>query len=275
MSNVLVSSFELLFARQIAQVPVPNSPVNTVSRRVVQGYFLTLANLEKQPFTYRIELQMTPQTDPAGPPLFVKRIGTALSTPGLFRNAGGGRYTTDVTVGALETALLGVFPPTLLTAIGDPAATEYQSRGFVSISLPFKLVPVGRFGLRFEAQSKQPVQVLVTPDLRGTFLPNNFSASNVTGDFDFDQTFATLPVASGNNVLSVPPTQPFVISQLGGAAAAFQSERLGQISELLADLTSEEQAGLLQALVSSVDDSAQTLEWLNTDQSIALSREKK
>lgn len=32
--------------------------------------------------------------------------------------------------------------------------------------------------------------------------------------------------------------------------------------------------GLLQALVSSVDDSAQTLEWLNTDQSIALSREK-
>lgn len=274
MSNVLVSSFELLFARQIARVPVPDSPVNTVSRRVIQGYFLTLANLEKQPFTYGIELQMTPQTDPAGPPLFVKRIGTALSTPGLFRNAGGGRYTTSITVGALETALLGVFPPTLLTAIGDPAATEYQSRGFVSISLPFKTVPVGRFGLRLEAQSEKPVQVLVTPDLRGTFLPNNFSAGSVTGDFDFDQTFATLPVASGNNVLSVPPTQPLVISRLA-EVSAFQSERLGQISELLADLTSEEQAGLLQALVSSVDDSAQTLEWLNTDQSIALSREKK
>jgi hypothetical protein len=269
MSNVLVSSFELLFARQIAQVPDPGSPVNTVSRRVVQGYFLTLANLEDKAYTYRVELRMTPQEDPAGAPLFVKRIGNVLSAPGIFSSDGDGRYSTRIKLAAHETGLLGVFPPTLLAAIGNPSATEYQSRGYVSISLPALATFTGRFSFSFKAQSKSPVNVLATPDLRGTFLPNNFSAGNVTGDFDFDQTFATLPVASGSSVLSVPPTQPQPLT-VAGATGGLAAVGLDKLDGMLGSLSMEEQAALLQALFSSTDGSPETLAWLNASRNQVL-----
>lgn len=262
MSNVLVSSFELLFARQIAQVPDPGSPVNTVSRRVVQGYFLTLANLEDEAYTYRVELRMTPQEDPAGAPLFVKRIGNVLSAPGIFSSDGDGRYSTRIKLAAHETGLLGVFPPTLLAAIGNPSATEYQSRGYVSISLPTKSVRKSPGKVVEMAQSRKSVKVMATPDLRGTFLPNNFSAGNVTGDFDFDQTFATLPVAGGDSVLVVPPTKPESLT-LAGAPIGLSAGSLEKIDGMLGGLSTAERATLLQLLFSSTDGSTETLAWLN------------
>jgi len=59
-------------------------------------------------------------------------------------------------------------------------------------------------------QSDSPVKVLLTPEIRGTFLPNNFPA----GGGDFDQISYALPLASGKslNEIAPEPGGPIIIS---------------------------------------------------------------
>lgn len=232
MKNVLVSTFELLFARQIAQSPLP-TPVNNVSRRVIQGYFLTIANLEDKEYRYRVELRLTPTTDPQGLPLFVTRVGTAISPPAPVTGSGGD-YRLSVTIPGRSTGIVGLFPATLGSPTAfDPTAPEYQARGYVSISLPPRLVlsPPGK--VKFVPQSKGPVSVLVTPDLRGTFLPNGFPPA--VGDLDFDQTFSSLPIAGGKAQLEIEPSTKLfslpsgVASDLTGLEKLVES--MGDLSE--------------------------------------------
>jgi hypothetical protein len=54
-----VSTFELLIAR-IA--PPPPGAAGAVARRVVQGYFLTIANLENRPIRLRLRLVIASNT---------------------------------------------------------------------------------------------------------------------------------------------------------------------------------------------------------------------
>jgi hypothetical protein len=52
------------------------------------------------------------------------------------------------------------------------------------------------------------IDVLVTPEIRGTFLDNDYPSAGTTNELDFDQINYGLPVASGkgrNTVESVGP----------------------------------------------------------------------
>ncbi len=107
---------------------------------------------------------------------------------------------------------------------------------------------------------------MVTPDLRATFLPNEFPTSNV--GLDFDQTFTTLPVASGNNVLTIEPTGSqwtFESTTVSDVARRPQfADRADFLGDFLADLSDEERSFALQTLLASVDTSADSLNGLES-----------
>jgi hypothetical protein len=53
---VEISTFELLVKPIAPPIPEPLAPV---ARRVIQGYFLTISNLEKKALRYRIEFSIS------------------------------------------------------------------------------------------------------------------------------------------------------------------------------------------------------------------------
>ncbi len=182
---MLVSTFELL-VKPIA--PAGSGPA-PVARTVVQGYFLTIANPNN--FSVGLRLQFTATT----PGLNVLDTVTILDVTGanLFGDitpvpADPKRSTFNLSIPANDTALV-----TLLPDITKPellAAKSLEIRGYVEIFATSPFAPT-KFDL------------LLTPEHRGTFLPNDLAAPNP----DFDQLAYALPTANGGNLFTLtgPP----------------------------------------------------------------------
>lgn len=261
-----ISTFELLVKR-IAPLPPAPAPAAlvAVARRVVQGYFLTISNLESKDLTFRIRFNISKPNpvDPdrtlfgnVGSPsnlnvLFYDIAGANQEIP-LSGNANSTVFGASFTLPALQTASLQLLPQAGLFSQEEP---DFEVRGFVSLRLP------RRFGA---AQSDTPVKVLINPEIRGTFLPNGFPKE---AGADFDQINYPLAIASGkalNEIASdlfigfpipLPPilVQPEVNGVLQPTA----------IESFLLDAEDAEKSQSLVELMAQLDRDPKTLENLS------------
>jgi len=263
-----ISTFELL-AKPIAPVNGLPENVKPVARRIVQGYFLTISNLEEFSVDYRIVFTVSLPKSPndpnktiiLGPPnkknvsLVVdfegdnspRNLAQVKGKPGVFRGS--------FTIPARKTASVELLPQ-VVNVLNEGIMLEV--RGFVSLlrARP-DLVPGPQPPLL-------PVKVLLNPEIRGTFLPNNFPAPPNT-ELDFDQINYTLAIASGKAFNEIPP-EPFQPPFPIGPILQPLLEELNNGTLDLASLEAEnpEKARMLVQLVAQLDPSEANLKDLNT-----------
>lgn len=251
-----ISTFELL-TKPIA----PALPgLEAVARRVVQGYFLTISNLEAIDLRYRIEFTVSLPV-PADPNkillnnafliIDVEGINTPVNLtqdpvkPKLYRGF--------FTIPAHKTASVQLLP--ILPKSLTPGLLEV--RGYVSLFLPprrtFPPAP----------QSKKPVKVLLNPEIRGTFLPNDFSPLT-SSPLDFDQINYTLAIASGKALNEIPPEPGKSITiDLPIVAPILEELRNGTLDSASLEADNSEKAQILVQLLAQLDASDVNLKDLN------------
>ncbi|MBE9158459.1 hypothetical protein IQ265_16705 [Nodosilinea sp. LEGE 06152] len=199
-----ISTFELLVKR-IA--PPPADPA--VARRVVQGYFLTIANLEDRDFTYQLEFHVSrpnpvdPDRNLAGNAFVAFDIAgenTTLALSPVMPSPVTPVFTTRFRLPAKQTASVQLLPDLTRPGLLNEANPDVEIRGFVRLRLPAL-----RQGIFLRPQSNSPVKVLLNPEVRGTFLPNDLAARGG----DFDQINYPLELASGKGLNEVEPDRGF------------------------------------------------------------------
>jgi hypothetical protein len=256
-----ISTFEILTAPIAPVVGIPPALI-PVARRVVQGYFLTISNLEPIDLQYRIEFAISLPV-PADPNkillnnavLIVDVEGLNVTIPLTQQRRRPKVYSGFFTIPAHKTASVQLLPklPDVLT----PGLLEV--RGYVSLFLP--PLPFGTRTMPFPPQSRTPVKVLLNPEIRGTFLPNNFpSAANT--ELDFDQINYTLALASGKGLNEIPPEQGQSII-IGPSELILEELSNGTLEPSLGADNSENALMLVQ-LLAQLDPSEANLNDLNT-----------
>ncbi|WP_445173982.1 hypothetical protein [Microcoleus sp.] len=259
-----ISTFELL-AKPIAPVKGIPAELLPVARRIVQGYFLTISNLEAIDLLYRIEftVSLPVPPDPNKILLDKKNVFLVVDVEGanfevpLSQVKGKPKvYRGFFKIPAHKTASVELLPK--LPEALDPGLLEV--RGYVSLFLPaiFKKIP--KPGLH--PQSTKPVKVLLNPEIRGTFLPNDFPSKAKT-EFDFDQINYTLAIASGKGLNEIPPEsgQPIIIGPFEPILEELSNGTLN-LASLEAD--NSEKAQMLVQLLAQLDASDVNLTDLNT-----------
>ncbi|MBD2253293.1 hypothetical protein [Nostoc parmelioides] len=182
----LLSTFELL-VKPIA--PVGSGP-GVVARTVIQGYFLTIANTSNSDI--KVRLQFTATT----PELDLTNTVTITDVQGVndFSDltpivGDPKRFIFNLGIGANDTALF-----TLLPDVSKPEvikANSLEVRGYVEIAL---------------TSPSSSVRLLLTPEHRGTFVPQNFDTVRAA---DFDQLVYALPTSTGQSEFTLTgPAKP-------------------------------------------------------------------
>ncbi|MEG3986523.1 hypothetical protein QUA13_05080 [Microcoleus sp. S28C3] len=254
-----ISTFEIL-TKPIAP---PIGGLEAVARRVVQGYFLTISNLEAIDLRYRIEFTVSLPV-PADPNkillnnafLVVDVEGNNTSVT-LTQQPGKPKvYRGFFTIPAHKTASVELLP--ILPGSLTPGLLEV--RGYVSLFLP----PRRSFPIPVP-QSEKPVKVLLNPEIRGTFLPNEFSPLAAKAPLDFDQINYTLAIASGKALNEIPPEpgQPIII-HLPIVAPILEELRNGTLDLPSLDADNSEKAQMLVQLLAQIDTNDINLQELNT-----------
>jgi hypothetical protein len=245
-----LSTFELLVKR-IAPPPAPVS----VARRVVQGYFLTLTNLESRDLTFRLRFNIS-RPNPAGDPdrtLFDK-VDLVYDIAGLNQpiplsgTAASTVFGGSFRVPARQTASVQLLPKQTLFGAANP---NFEVRGFVSLRLP---------RLRGLAQSTTPVKVLLNAEVRGTFLPNGFPDGPLD---DLDQINYSLALASGKALNDIESDPPFFPITLPDSIFASDNLPIPSMVETLMDADDAEKSQGLVELMSQIDPSPQNLQSLS------------
>jgi hypothetical protein len=200
-TDLAISTFELL-VKPIAPRMMGNPAQDAVARRVVQGYFLTITNLESLDLTFRLDFRIS-TPNPADPDrtLFnnadlIFDIAGANNLIPLSGDATSNRFGGSFRLPAGQTASVQLLPKPQLFGLANP---DFEVRGYVVLRLPALR---RNFGFLFEPQTANPAKVLLSAEVRGTFLPNTFPAE-VSGDFD--QISYALPIASGQALNEVAP----------------------------------------------------------------------
>jgi hypothetical protein len=260
-----ISTFELL-AKPIAPVMGTPPALLPVARRIVQGYFLTITNLESFEVEYRIQFTIRKPLLPdpnrvllGNAVIFLDSVGNN-SPITLIKDADVGEtenYRASFRIRARNTASFQLLPklPDVLT----PGMLEV--RGFVSL-----------FRRRRFQGPLSAVKVLLNPEIRGTFLPNNFPTPPFpapTTPLDFDQINYTLAIASGKGLNEIPPgpVEPFIKTPTL-VSPIFQPlvEELSNGTLNLDTLEAEnpQKARMLVQLLAELDASEVNLSELNT-----------
>ena len=257
-----ISTFELL-TKPIAPLDLLPPDLDPVARRIVQGYFLTISNLEEFDVEYRIEFTI-PKPAVANPDrILLDKAVIFLDSESdnspieLMQDADQGQtenYRASFSIPARNTASFQLLPK-----LPDVLATSLlEVRGFVS------LFRRKRFGGPLPS-----VKVLLNPEIRGTFLPNDFP-SRTRNLPDFDQINYTLAIASGQSFNEIPPgpLEPFIDGPRNLVSPIFQPllEELNNGTLDLASLEAEnpEKARMLVRLLGELDASEVNLSELNT-----------
>lgn len=260
-----VSTFELLVKR-IAPPPAST----TLARRVIQGYFLTISNLEDKEFLYTLDFHISLPNPPAATRTLAGNTLVVVDTAGenqiLSLSPAGAtlsttRFSTSFRLGAKQTASLQLLP-NLTPALLEAPNPDLEVRGFVRLRLP-AVFGAGRPFPIFQRvpQSESPVKVLLNPEIRGTFLPNNFPS----GGGDFDQINYPLALASGKGLNEITP-EP-------GGPIFIPRERIPRLIEELplrnrptidfAALGEEDRAAALVEAISQIEPSEANLQGVN------------
>lgn len=258
-----ISTFEIL-AKPIAPVKGIDPALLPVARRVVQGYFLTISNLEAIDLRYRIEFTVSLPNPPDPNKILLDKKNAFLVV-----DVEGANFEVPLTqvkgkpkvyrgffkIPAHKTASVELLPK--LPEALDPGLLEV--RGYVSLFLP----PIFKFP-RPIPQSRTPVKVLLNPEIRGTFLPNDFP-SKANTEFDFDQINYTLAIASGKGLNEIPPEQgfPFPIDSLTLEPILEQLSN-GTLDLATLEADNSEKGQLLVELLAQLDPSEFNLKDLNT-----------
>jgi hypothetical protein len=189
-----VSTFELL-VKAIAPRKPSNPIKDEVARRVVQGYFLTVSNLEDKDLKLQIEflISLPTKANPNPKPRLIEANTVLLYDiafdPNIkldikridLDNKKVGKYIGEFDLPAGQTASVQLLPDLENGIIADPDP-QLEIRGYVALT---NVTP---------SKDKGSVKVLLSPEIRGTFLPNSI----VPGQpLDFDQIAYALPLASG------------------------------------------------------------------------------
>ena len=248
-----ISTFEIL-AKPIAPVVGLPAELIPVARRVVQGYFLTISNLEAFSVVYRIDFTVSLPV-PADPnKILLNNAVLLVDVEGanipviLTPMAKPEVYSGFFIIPAHKTASVELLPklPDVLT----PGLLEV--RGYVSL-----------FFLGFFKFPPEFVKVLLNPEIRGTFLPNDFPPTAPTLP-DFDQINYTLAIASGKGLNEIPlePFEPIIIGPILEPLLAQLSNGTLDLASLEAD--NSEKAQMLVQLLAQLDASDVNLKDLNT-----------
>ncbi len=206
---MLVSNFELLVKRIAPLAPGgAGAPVNAPFRRVVQGYFLIITNLNPSR-TANFVLQFTiPGLPPGDPGAFDREIVlapdpnvrsgydvAALNNQNLPLSPATGTaavkrfITRRFSIGPLQTVSVNLLPN--LSNPNVLASEALEVRGSVEILQAYASLREFLFGV-------SATDVLLTAEIRGTFLDNDYPNNMVGTELDFDQINYGLPLASGN-----------------------------------------------------------------------------
>lgn len=201
---LVVSTFELLFERNVPKT-VTDAIGFTVGGRVYQGYFLIVANLGAVAHEYDLEFTITPPVLPTDP---IQRFNRTLDSayyvvelssvaaplpPGPPIKLSDTQYSISFGIPARETALVSLFPPFLPYGVADP------KRAFSDVDPTVEIRGFATLFLRgFSAGLSS--RVLLTPELRGTFLPETLppaaGAANPEPP-EFEEVIRGLPLSSG------------------------------------------------------------------------------
>ncbi len=206
---MLVSTFELLVKRIAPLAPGGlGNPINAPFRRVVQGYFLIITNLNPTR-TANFFLRFTIPSLPAGTPGAFDReidlsgnpnvragydVAAQNNVPLALSPEGGPadfkRFrTVRFSAGPLQTVSVNLLPN-----LGNPAVLANENlevRGSVELSQAY---------ITFQdfLNGVPATDVLLSAEIRGTFLDNDFPNNMIGTELDFDQINYGLPLASGN-----------------------------------------------------------------------------
>jgi len=252
-----ISTFEILTAPIAPVVGIPPALI-PVARRVVQGYFLTISNLEAIDLQYRIEFSISLPV-PADPNkillnnavLIVDVEGLNITIPLTQQRGRPKVYSGFFRIPAHKTASVQLLPklPDVLT----PGLLEV--RGYVS------LFPQVSAFIKFPPKT---VKVLLNPEIRGTFLPNDFP-SRANTEFDFDQINYTLAIASGKGLNEIPPEElPPIIIDFPTLEPLLEELRTGNLDLASLESDNSEKALMLVQLLAQLDPSEVNLKDLNT-----------
>ncbi|MDY6784357.1 MAG: hypothetical protein SW833_17715 [Cyanobacteriota bacterium] len=191
--STVVSTFELL----VKPLVQPNADILGAGRTIIQGYFLTITNLNSRR-TARLRVNFTARSaDLNSQPLLAFFDVTGVNTPLTPISQSSTTQTYSISIPPRDTGLFLLQPDVTNREVVQNADTEI--RGFVTLSLARSIFGCNSFDL------------LLTPQQRGTFLPNN---SNRTADFD--QLAYALPTATGGSQVTLTqfPFSPFPIQQI-------------------------------------------------------------
>lgn len=263
-----VSTFELLVKRIAPRMALPPAQ-QPVARRVVQGYFLTVSNLESIDLRYRLDFRISLPDNPTqadamtrlleGNTVLIIDIAGANAPLSLTRIGTSGRYVSqEFVIPAQKTASIQLLPDVARFAAQDNPMLEI--RGFVSLLLPrvFGGTPIENILGR--PQSPRPVRVLLNAEVRGTFLPNDFPSNPASADFD--QINYSLSLASGralNELTSEPPRILVPGSQIGveiapGAISMTPAAEATDLGAMLAGMITNGNGANLESLNRSLSE---------------------
>jgi hypothetical protein len=181
----LVSTFEVLLKPQLpAALPAGFNNVNNLSRNILQGYFLTIANINT--FDLVLSLVFTTRL-PAGVTLndvitFTDTSGINGAGPLVPANISNKYRFSPLFLPIDATALFILQPVPTDAAL---AALNIEARGFVDIQLS-----------SLAGAPPPGAKVVVTAEQRGTFFGNDITAANIV-DRALDQVSYGLTVQNG------------------------------------------------------------------------------
>lgn len=205
-----VSTFEILYR---PLTPPLGPGTEAIARRVLQGYFLTVSNLdETNDFLFRIEFRISLPDPPNasrtldGNALLISDVagpGNVFNTMLTNSPAGSNRFTATFSVPAGGTGLVVLLPNITAPNFFSTGPADIEIRGNVSLVLPctFQPSPPLAFG-RLQKQPGAPAKVLLNAEHRATYLPAGWP-NMAEGDLDFDQTGTAVALASGKGLNEV------------------------------------------------------------------------
>ncbi len=194
---MLVSTFEVLVKPQFPRLPgSPLPQIDQLTRNVIQGYFLTIANVNFFPvtvslvFTIRFPEGTTVRpksfddfiqaVDISGENLLPGPSSTVKLVPEIVPQNNKARIT--FTLPENGTGLLILQPNILDTKLDLLTETNFEARGYVEIFLS-------------SLSGSNDATLLVTPEQRGTFYRSSVDGT-IAGE-TLDQIAYSLPVSNG------------------------------------------------------------------------------
>lgn len=241
--------------------PAPPANVRAAFRRVVQGYFLIVSNLEiKRKIRLSLRLTITSSTNNReinsdNTVCFFDNGNTDNRELRIYRSKPS-NYTTYNTqsfeLGPKETGIITILPNVTGPPPANPLTTsDMEVRGYVELRQTRNpWLAISRLNGIPQAN------VLTSPEIRGTFLDNDYPTTNRAEELDFDQIAYSIPTASGklSNIVEGIPAPvisskllkpPFNIElaqkQLKVDNPAYTEKEILDISQMLEDLKNDDQ----------------------------------